>query len=209
MTDEKNDTAIFLVDDHPLVRDGLVHLLSAAGYFVAGQAGGIREARSHPALTASDLVIVDLSLEKEDGLELLKQLRHSGQRMIVLSMHESSSIIRRALEAGAVGYVTKREAATSLIEAVETILQGGQYLSSRAEAALREQEPIDDLTGQQRRLYKLLGQGFSNEEIAHEMNISIRTIESYCVRIMNKLNLQSMKELRQQAIRDAATRLPE
>ena len=194
---------IFLVDDHPLVRAALAQLLAGEGFAPAGQAGSPAEALAHPALATSQLVVVDLALGEESGIDLIKKLCARGLAVLVYSMHEGSTVIRRALEAGAGGYVTKREAAESLAAAIRAVLAGVRYLSPRAEAALRESTPLDGLSGQQQQIYRLLGQGASNEAIARQLGISGRTLESYCVRIMDKLGVQGVKELRRGAIRDA------
>jgi len=194
---------LFLVDDHPLVRAGLAHLLQASGFVVAGEAGSSAETLAHPALDMKPLVIVDLSLGDESGIDLIKRLRVRGLPVLVYSMHEGSHLIRSAFEAGAGGYVTKREAAHSLAEAIHAVGAGSRYLSPRAAAAFHEPTLLDGLSGQQRQLYRLLGQGCANEEIARQLNISVRTLESYYVRVMDKLGVHGVKELRQQAIRDA------
>lgn len=194
---------LFLVDDHPSVRAGLAHLLRAAGFAVAGEAESAAETLSHPALAMKPLVIVDLALGEESGIDLIKRLCLRGLPVLVYSMHESAHMIRHAFDAGAGGYVTKREAAHALAEGVNAVSAGARYLSPRAAAAFREAAPLDGLSGQQRLIYRLLGQGFSNEEIARRLDISVRTLESYCARIMDKLGVQGTKELRRQAIRDA------
>ena len=194
---------LFLVDDHPLVRTALAQLLAGAGFDPAGQAGTSAEALAHPALAASHLAVVDLALGEEGGIDLIRKLRARGQAVLVYSMHEESHVIRRALEAGAGGYVTKREAAESLATAIRAVLAGARYLSPRAEAALQELTPVDGLSGQQQQIYRLLGQGAANEDIARQLGISVRTLESYCVRIMDKLGPQGIKELRRRAIRAA------
>ena len=194
---------IFLVDDHPLVRAALAQLLAGAGFKPDGQAGDSAEALAHPALAASQLVVVDLALGEKSGIDLIKNLRARGLAVLVYSMHEGSTMIRRALEAGASGYVTKREAAESLAVAIRAVLAGTRYLSPRAEAALRESSSLDVLSGQQQQIYRLLGQGTSNEDIARQLGISVRTLESYCARILDKLGVQGIKDLRRQAIRDA------
>ncbi len=195
---------LFLVDDHPMVREGLAQLLATEGYTLSGQAGSSREALAHPSIASSGMVLVDLSLGDQNGFALITQLSKLDLPVLVYSMHESSLIIQRALDAGAKGYVTKREAGPLLIAAIRAVLAGEHYLSSRAAAALRETAPLDELNGQQRNIYQLLGQGYSNEEIAQKLNISVRTLESYCVRIMNKLGVSGIKALRRQAIQDAA-----
>lgn len=199
---------VFLVDDHPLVRNALAQLLAGAGHALAGQAGDVRETLAHPALAASRLAVVDLALGEASGLDLIGQLRERGVAVLVYSMHEGSNVVRRALEAGAAGYVTKRDAAQALLDAVRTVLGGGRYLSARAETALRELNPLDLLSGQQQQVYRLLGRGLSNDDIAKQLDIGVRTLESYCVRIQDKLGLPGIKELRRQAIRDAVGAKP-
>jgi DNA-binding NarL/FixJ family response regulator len=196
-------TLVFLVDDHPLVRAGLAYLLQTGGFSLAGQAGCSEETLAHPALQEHPLVIVDLSLGEESGIGLIKQLRARGLDVLVYSMHEGSNVIRQALAAGASGYVTKREAAQSLFDALRSVLAGSRYLSPRVEAALQERTPLDGLSGQQQQIYRLFGRGFTNDEIASQLNISVRTLESYCVRIMDKLGFKGIKELRRQAILEA------
>lgn len=200
---------IFLVDDHPLVRAALEQLLAGHGHAVSGQAGSPAETLAHPALTRSHLVVVDLALDKENGMSLIPALRARRTPVLVYSMHESAHIIRQALAAGALGYVTKREAADSLLAAIHAVRQGEIYLSPRAAAALRTESPLAGLSGQQLQIYRRLGQGLANEEIARQLGISVRTLESYCVRIMDKLGVQGAKELRQHAIRAAIATGPD
>lgn len=197
---------IFLVDDHPMVREGLSHLLQGAGFTIAGEAADAGETLAHAGLRHHPLFVVDLALGEENGTDLIQHLHRRGFAVLVFSMHEGASAIRRALEAGANGYVTKREAAHSLVEAVRTILAGGRYLSARAKAAMRAPAPLDDLSSRQMQIFELLGRGCANDEIARELDISVRTLESYCVRIMDKLGVQGVKDLRQLAIRTASGR---
>lgn len=121
---------IFLVDDHPLVRAALEQLLAGHGHAVSGQAGSPAEVLAHPALTRSHLVVVDLALDKENGMSLIPALRARRTPVLVYSMHESAHIIRQALAAGALGYVTKREAADSLLAAIHAVRQGETYFLS-------------------------------------------------------------------------------
>lgn len=193
----------FLVDDHPMVREGLINLLRTAGFTLAGQAANSSETLQNPALRDQPLVIVDLALGEESGIELIKHLHRRGLSVLVYSMHESPNLIRAALNAGARGYVTKRETADSLLQAVATLFQGDSFLSPRANQALQQHNPVEELSGQQLRVYQLLGLGHSNETIAQQLNISIRTLESYYVRIMDKLGVQGTKELRARAVHDA------
>ena len=201
--------SIFLVDDHPMVRGGLANLLRGAGFEIAGDAGNIEETLTHPGLLRSQLVIVDLALGEESGMRLIHKLREGGLPVLVYSMYESVHVIRQALDAGAGGYVIKREASGALMDAIQSVLTGTEFLSPRAERMLGMMSPSGILTGQQYQIYRLLGQGYSNDEISDQLGISIRTFESYSARIMDKLGVESMKDLRRQAIREATSLPPD
>ncbi len=194
-----NET-IMIVDDHPLVRDGLHQLLSAAGFNVVGQVEDADSLLTHPAFEKCDLFIVDLSLGEASGLELAGRLCRLERCVLVYSMHETSNIIRQALEAGVMGYVSKRETPTILLAAIECVFSGKIYHSPRVMEILSDADPTEELSDQQKQIFQLLGRGLANAAIAQELGISVRTLESYCVRIMNKLNVNGIKQLRQQAI---------
>jgi DNA-binding NarL/FixJ family response regulator len=127
--------AVFVVDDHPLVREGLELVLGQEGFEIVGEAAGIASTLEHPRLASSQVVLIDLSLDRMPGLDLIPELRRRGLLVVVYSMHEDPAIVRRALAAGASGYVTKREGANALAEAIRTAAAGGVYVSPRAAAA--------------------------------------------------------------------------
>ena len=200
---------LFLVDDHAMVRAGLATVLTQAGFVLCGQAGNIRETLDHPELVSAHLAVVDLSIGEDSGLELIKLLRARHLPSLVYSMHEGSNIVRSAFAAGAVGYVTKREAASCLVEAVNTVLGGSSYISPRAGIGFVQRaagpalvDPFAEFSDQQARVYELLGEGLSTDEIAELLHVSPRTVESYGARMIEKLNLSGMKELRRHAISD-------
>lgn len=193
---------VFLVDDHPMVRQGLALFLVQAGCTVCGEAGTREETLAHPKLAVARIVIMDLSLGDENGAGLIPILCRLGLRVVVYSMHEDAMHVRRALDAGATGYVTKREAAQSIVEAVRAVLAGETHVSPRASAGLAHQAIAPDLTEEQRELYALLGQGCNNDEIAEKLHISPRTVETYCTRLMDKLGVDGMHDLRRRAIAD-------
>ena len=208
-TQTAKPSRIFLVDDHAMVREGLVTVLAQAGFVPCGQAGNIRETLEHPKLASAHLAVVDLSIGEDSGLELIKMLRARGLPSLVYSMHEDSNIVRSAFASGAVGYVTKREVASCLVEAVNTVLGGSKYISPRAgigfvrnASAAAIVDPFSEFSDRQRRLYELLGEGMSTDEIAELLHVSPRTVESYGARMIEKLNLSGMKELRHRAITD-------
>ena len=194
--------AVFLVDDHPLVRQGLALILEQAGFTIAGEADSVEGTRAHPGLAAAQVAILDLSLDQANGMDLLPDLCQRGIRVVVYSMHEDAAIVRRTLAAGAKGYITKREAAQALVPAIRAVLDGGDYVSPRAAAELAQHRGDPDLSRQQEQLYDLLGQGCDTHEIATRLHVSPRTVETYCTRLMDKLGLAGMKELRQHAIAD-------
>ncbi len=127
---------VFLVDDHPLVRQGLAVMLEQGGFEVRGEADSIKGTLDHPSLSSVQVVVLDVTLEQASGLDLIPALCHQGLRVLVFSMHEEPAVVRRLLAAGAAGYVTKRETAQSLAEAIRTVAAGGRHISPRAAAAL-------------------------------------------------------------------------
>jgi DNA-binding NarL/FixJ family response regulator len=124
--------SIFLVDDHPLVRQGLALLLEQAGFAIGGQADGLQAMLAHPGLASAQVVVLDLTLGPASGLESIPTLCRRGLRVVVYSMHEEAAVVRRALAAGASGYVTKGEPAPSVVEAIRAVLAGANYISPRA-----------------------------------------------------------------------------
>jgi DNA-binding NarL/FixJ family response regulator len=130
--------SVFIMDDEPRVRDGLKNLLRSMGWAIAG---GGREALAHANLSSGGVVLLDLALDGESGLDLIGPLRNRGLAVLVCSLHEGAHTIRRALEAGANGYLTKREAANQLRPGMEAVLTGAPYLSPRAAAALEFNPP--------------------------------------------------------------------
>lgn len=192
-----------------MVREGLATVLVQAGFLVCGQAGDLQGTLAHPELGAASLVIVDLSIGEDSGVDLIHRLRAQGLLSLVYSMHEDPEIVRKAFAAGAAGYVTKREVASCLVEAVAGVLAGRQYVSPRAGVGLarcaaepEQALPAADFSEQQRRVYEMLGDGLGPNEIAQVLNVSPRTVESYAARMIEKLEVAGMKELRRRAIAD-------
>ena len=212
---------VFLVDDHPLVREGLANLINAQNdLVVCGEAGdsaraiaGIVKARPHVAL-------VDISLKNESGLELVKHLASQFPQvaLIVLSMHDETLYAERALRAGARGYVMKREASKSVLASIRRVLEGGVYVSERVgnrltvkAAAPREaaaSTPIERLSDRELEIFRLLGQGRTPSQIAGDLNLSLKTVQAYCARAKEKFGVTSLTELLRAAIRwDDASRV--
>jgi DNA-binding NarL/FixJ family response regulator len=152
------------------------------------------------------LAVVDLSFERDEGFRLIAALRSRSVPVIVYSMHEDPGHVARALASGAGGYVGKREDTLVLLEGIGEILRGGTYLSPRIAKAMKErpaEEPaLLRCSERETQILQLLGRGLGNSEIAGRLDLSVRTVESYCARISDKLGLSGMNELRQFAIRD-------
>jgi DNA-binding NarL/FixJ family response regulator len=210
---EAATTRILIVDDHPLVREGLIGLLAAQSDFVVcGEASGVDEARQLVASTRPDVAIIDLTLNDGTGLELIKDLRarYPAVKLLVLSMHDESLYAERALRAGAVGYVSKHEASRTIVQAVRTILAGKLYLSpnmtelvvQRAFVAGADlsRPAVDRLTEREREVFELIGQGLSSRQIAVKLDVSPKTVETHREHIKEKLELTTSTELTRYAV---------
>ena len=195
---------VLIVDDHPAVRFGLKLVLEQGGAVIAGEADNRETALALVEATRPDLVLVDLSLGDQDGLELLAELgrRQPGLPLLVYSMHEDAEHIQRALGAGARGYFAKRESAAQLGEGLRSVLAGAVYLSPRIAQALAEAQASASrqLSQKEQEIFDLLGEGLSGPAIAARLDLSPRTVESYFARMLAKLGLGGTRELRQQAI---------
>ena len=204
---------ILIVDDHPIVRQGLVQMLGHEPDMEAcGEAESAAEALKAIAAAAPDAAIVDLSLKDSSGLELLKDIRVRYPRLpvLVLSVYDESMYAERALRAGARGYMMKEEAAEKVVTAIRRILAGQIYLSEamasrllhvlvdgRPDAGL---SPAERLSDRELEVFQLIGQGFGNTEIARRLHLSPKTVETYRGHIKEKLNLSGATELLQHAI---------
>lgn len=195
---------IFLIDDHPAVRHGLNVLLSEE-HEVCGEASCVVETLNRIETSSAEIAILDLSLGDESGLELINELHGRGMAVLVYSMHEDAKTIESAFAAGADGYVTKREVSSALLTAVSDLLAGIRHISPRAaqtlaNSSLSPKNVEPKLSERERQIIAMLGQGESNGDIAVALTISIRTVETYYTRIIEKLDLSGMKTLRRYAI---------
>ncbi|WP_075643626.1 response regulator [Paraburkholderia ginsengiterrae] len=209
-------TQILIVDDHPIIRDGMTHLLNLQGdLHVCSAAGSAEEALAamdrEPDMGRPDMAIVDLSLKSDSGLDLVKTLRHRypALAILVLSMHDESLFAERALRSGANGYLMKLEATEHVVSAIREVLAGNIYLSAamheklaRALAAPRKnaEGAIASLSEREFEVLHLIGLGFSTREIAGKLNRSVKTIEAHQANIKEKLHIRSGKELMRFAI---------
>lgn len=206
---------VFLVDDHPLVRDGLATLINQqADLAVCGDAEDAASALTRIAATRPHIALVDISLKSTSGLELIKDLQIQDQSVaiIVLSMHDEMLYAERALRAGARGYLMKRETTSNVLVAIRRVLEGGVYLSDRVVAAmalkLRARRSsrsggsvVDDLSDRELEIFRLLGQGRRTAQIAQDLHISVKTVQAYCTRAKEKLGITNAIELRRAATR--------
>ncbi len=198
---------ILVVDDHPAVREGLAILVSSQGMEVCAEAGTRIEALARVKESRPDLAIVDLSLEREDGLLLIANLRAGGVPVLVYSMHNDLQHVEGAFAAGALGYVTKSEFRGVLAEAIHKVRAGRRFVSPRAAVTLAERlagsqagDTATALSAKEQEVYDMLGRGEGTFEIAAAMGISTHTVESYYARIQLKLGLEGMYKLRRHAI---------
>jgi DNA-binding NarL/FixJ family response regulator len=207
-------TRIFLVDDHPLVREWLATLLrQQPDLEVCGQAEDARAALSTMLADPPDVAIVDLSLKTSSGLDLIKELSEllPTTQVVVLSMHEELFYAERAIRAGARGYVTKRESTHRIVEAIHEVQDGRLYANAELLAKLAERivgrhqtnpvGSVETLSDRELEVFRRLGEGQANRLISEELHLSIKTIQAYCARIKGKLGLANTAELVREAIR--------
>jgi DNA-binding NarL/FixJ family response regulator len=208
-----NKARIFLVDDHPMVREHLSALLGReADLAICGEAGDAPTALSRIKELQPDLVIMDISLKNSSGLELLKNLKaiQADLPVLVLSMHDESLYAARALRAGALGYITKEEAGKKILLAVRKVLGGQVYLSEQMSDRMMKRmvggqpegtgSPMEVLTDRELEVFQMIGRGIATRRIADELRIGIKTVESYRARIKDKLYLSDGAQLVQQAV---------
>ncbi len=210
---EPTKIKIFLVDDHPLVREWLSQLILREGdLVVCGEAEDAPEALRKIEEAKPDIVIADISLKNTHGLELVKDLqaRLPALPVLVLSMHDESLYAERVLRAGAKGYITKQEATKRILGAIRQVLAGQIYISEKMASRMvhkmvlgrvqEQKSPIERLTDRELEVFQLIGRGHGTRKIAAELHLGIKTVESYRARIKDKLKLEDGTQLLQQAI---------
>ncbi len=203
---------IYLVDDHPIVRQGLIKLIEQEEELeVCGEAGSVCEALEGIKASEPDVVLVDISLENSNGLELIKAIDDLGLKipMLVLSMHDESLYAEHALRSGASGYVMKQAASSTLISAIEKVLDGEIYVSKTMSSQMLKmafksgddtRSGTESLSLRELEVFELIGRGHSTREIADQLHLSVKTIETYRAHIKEKLQLRSGTELMKHAI---------
>jgi len=206
-------TRVFLVDDHPLVREWLTQLIQReSDLTICGEAEDTREALQKIEAARPDIVVADISLKSTHGLELVKDLqaRYPTLPVLILSMHDESLYAERVLRAGAKGYITKQEATKKILLAIRQVLSGQIYISEKMASRMvhkmvlgrvqEQKSPIERLTDRELEVFQLIGRGHGTRKIAAELHLGIKTVESYRARIKEKLKLDDGTQLLQQAI---------
>ena len=211
----KRKRRIFVVDDHPLVREWLTNLINQQNDLeVCGEAENASDALAGIGRTRPSLAVIDISLNAASGLELIKDLciQHPSVAPLVLSMHEEDLYAERAMRAGARGYVRKREASKNILAAIRRVLEGDIYISQKLSNAMAQkflkgqeevgpaQSRVGQLSDRELEVFHLLGQGKSTSQIAEQLHISLKTAQAYCVRAKQKLALTTAAELVREAI---------
>ncbi|MGM9480686.1 response regulator [Roseateles sp. NT4] len=195
---------ILLVDDHPMVREGLAVRLSAVPRFeVVGEAGGRIEALEQLTRTAPDVVLMDVGLKDGNGIALGAEMlaARPAIKLLMFSMYDNPEYVQRALTAGARGYVLKDAPATEVVSAIDAVAAGGTFLSAAVSGRLfRGQAPKPVLTPRESEILSLLGQGASSKQIARDLDLSVRTVEAHRQSIKRKLELDGQAELIRYAV---------
>jgi DNA-binding NarL/FixJ family response regulator len=209
---EKIKKRILIVDDHPIMRQGLALLVNNDPTLeVCGEAEDASTAVAAAVKLKPDMVIADISLPGRNGLELIKDLHalQPGLPVLVVSMHDESIYAERVLRAGGRGYVMKGEGGQKLLTAIQQVLGGGIFVSENISARILElfsgrrsgSSPVEKLSDREFEVFQLIGQGRSTRDIAAELHISIKTVEVHRVNIKEKLDLKTASELIHYAVR--------
>ncbi|MDR3403781.1 MAG: response regulator transcription factor [Chthoniobacter sp.] len=203
---------VFLVDDHPLVREGLTTLINQQKDFVVcGEAEDAPEALQAIEREQPDAAVVDITLAIGSGIELIKDIRCVAPKVaiVVLSMHDEALYAERALRAGARGYVMKRETTKKIVTALREVLEGRRYVSEEFRAAATDKfidgsagmSVVEQLSDRELEVFRQLGTGQETRRIAESLGISMKTVQVYFARIKEKLNLGNITEVRREAVR--------
>ena len=204
---------VLLADDHAIVREGLKSLInSQADMTVIGEAADGRSAVSLTTELGPDVVVVDVSMPGLNGAQVTTQLRATqpDRKILVLTVHEDKGDLRLLLEAGAAGYVLKRAAAVELVQAIRAVAAGGTYLDPALAGSVvdnyvrppvERETPTAELSDREAEVVRLIARGFSNKEIAAQLKVSVKTIETYKTRSMEKLHIRSRVDIVRYAIR--------
>ncbi len=205
-------TRILIVDDHPMMRDGLAALIAAQpNLVVCGEAANAAEALQAVGKLSPDLLLLDISLPGKSGLEIIKDLAALQPRLaiLVISMHDESLYAERVLRAGARGYIMKQEGGRRIMEAIRVVLSGKVFVSEQMSARLLESlaghraeaASVTNLSDREFEVFQMIGRGRSTKEIAAQLHLSVKTVEVHRVNIKAKLHLATSPELIHYAVR--------
>ena len=213
MGDHSKKNTILIVDDHPLVRKGIRSLLEQeADFEVAGEAASRGEVLDFLRKQLPGLILLDISLQGSDGIEVTKAIRCEFEKVpiLIVSMHDEALYAERALRAGANGYIMKQEVAENVIKAIRQVLTGKIYVSDNMrQKVLRDltqpssdikSSPIERLSDRELEVFRLIGEGRGTREIAESLHLSIKTIETYRAHIKDKLSIKTAAELARAAV---------
>ena len=204
---------VLLADDHSIVRAGLRRIVEESGDMeVIAEAADGREAIQQAHKQLPDVAVIDISMPALDGLEVISQLRNYYPKLpiLILTMHEEGQYVVRAIEAGAMGYITKQSAPEQLVMAIRKVHSGSRFVTDEAAEALalrvakgaHGQSPLDSLSMRELQVLRRLAMGHTNREIASAYSISIKTVDTYRSRLLKKLNLRNNAELSRFAIQN-------
>jgi len=212
---------ILIVDDHPMMRQGLAQLINhEAGLLACCEADTAAQALKRINAGKPDLVLADISLPDRNGLELIKDVHalHPGLPVLVVSMHDESLYAERVLRAGGRGYIMKQEGGRMLMRAIRQVLSGQIYVSEKMAARILEifsghrtdvaQSPVERLSDREFEVFQLVGQGQGTREIAGQLRLSVKTVEVHRANIKHKLELKRGTDLVRYAIRWTETQNP-
>ncbi|MEN6427239.1 MAG: response regulator transcription factor [Phycisphaerales bacterium] len=219
-TNRRGKRTVLIVDDHPIVRQGLAQLINQEhDLVVCGQAEDAHEAMQAVRESQPDMVIVDISLKDTSGVELIKdlQVQHPDLPVLTLSMHDEAVYGERALRAGARGYIMKQEATEKVVTAIRRVLAGEIYVSDGMAAKMvsklvggvgkKTGSLVERLSDRELEVFRMLGEGYNTREMAEKLHLSVKTIETYRAHIKDKLALQDASELLRSAIQWVNTEL--
>lgn len=190
---------IMIVDDHPMIRDGLrARLESMPGVRVAAETGNADEALQHAARQPIDLVLMDINLNGVSGIELTGKFQADFPNIavLILSMHNKAEYVLQSIRAGARGYVLKDAPGSDIVRAIEAVLNGGIYYSAALMPIIAQPRVKEEsLTTRERQVLEQIARGASNKNIAETLDLSVRTVETHCLNIKRKLNIEGRTEL--------------
>lgn len=215
-------TKILLVDDHPMMREGLRQIIgSESDLVVCGEAENAFQALELVGKLTPDLVLTDITLPDKSGLELIKDIQamHSKMLILVISMHDETLYTERVLRAGARGYVMKHEGGKKIMQAIRQVLSGQIFVSEKMSAKILEifsgrrtetaSSPVENLTDREFEVFRHIGEGLSTKAIAEQMRVSAKTVEVHRINVKAKLKLQTAAELIRYAVRWVGSQSPQ